>query len=129
MWIFTTHGFISVVAHRSDPGSLLVRARRAEHLQAIFPGQPVTSAIAADYRYRTVMPRAVFYARLLGEASAITYDNFKDAIPDADYHDAATTVWDVMRELQPGAHTPRTHEASLYLSDGHYRPQRHPRIP
>ena len=47
MWLFTTQGFYSVVAHRRDPDRLLVRARAREDLEALRdqipvnrPGQP-----------------------------------------------------------------------------------------
>lgn len=108
MWIFTTHGYISVVAHRDQPGDLLIRARRAEHLQALFPDTQVHCTPRADYRYRATVPRETFLGRMLGHLATIDYTNFKAAIPDADYHDAATEVWQVMHRIQPGSNPYKT---------------------
>ena len=33
----------------------------------------------------------------------VDYDNFKAAIPDAEYHDACSEVWGAMHKLQPGS--------------------------
>ena len=103
MWLFTTRGFISAVAHRDHPGHLLVRARRSEHLRALFPDASISCTPRADYRYRAVVDRALFLARVLAEASCIDYDDFKGAIPDADYHDACQEVWGTLHKLQPGS--------------------------
>jgi hypothetical protein len=35
MWLVTTQGFYSVVAHRGDPDRVLVRARVREDLEAL----------------------------------------------------------------------------------------------
>ena len=102
MWIFTVHGYVSVVAHRDHPDRLLVRARRAEHLQALFPDAKVHCTPKADYRYRADVAREQFLGRMLGHLATIDYDNFKAAIPDAEYHDAAAEVWQVMHRIQPG---------------------------
>ena len=37
MWIFLSDSFLSIVAHRDKPGVLLVRARRAGDIEAVFP--------------------------------------------------------------------------------------------
>jgi hypothetical protein len=103
MWIFTTDGFISAVAHREQPGKVLVRARRSEHLRALFPDVEIECNPHADYRYRTVVERSYWLAKVLAHASMIDYCNFKGAIPDAEYHDACTAVWAEMHKLQPGS--------------------------
>ncbi|MFN8150301.1 MAG: hypothetical protein U0R24_04125 [Solirubrobacterales bacterium] len=35
MWLFTTQGFYSVVAHRDDPETLIVRGRTREDIEAL----------------------------------------------------------------------------------------------
>ena len=35
MWLYTTIGFFSVVAHRDDPRTILIRARSREDLDAL----------------------------------------------------------------------------------------------
>ena len=37
MWIFQNDSFLSIVAHRDKPGMLLVRARKAGDIEAVFP--------------------------------------------------------------------------------------------
>ena len=37
MWVFTSTGMLSVVAHRELQGSLLVRARSPFHIREMFP--------------------------------------------------------------------------------------------
>lgn len=105
MWLFTTSGFVSAVAHRDEPGQVLVRARRGEHLRALFPGVEIECNPRADYRYRTTVSRAMWLARVLAQAGMIDYDNFKGAIPDADYHDACQAVWAELHKLQPGSNS------------------------
>ena len=35
MWVMTTQGFYSVVAHRDEPDSVIVRARTSEDIEAL----------------------------------------------------------------------------------------------
>jgi hypothetical protein len=37
MWVFLNDSFLSIVAHRTEPGVLLVRARTAGDIEAVFP--------------------------------------------------------------------------------------------
>jgi hypothetical protein len=116
MWLFTTEGFVSAVAHRDQPGKLLVRARRSEHLRAIFGDVTVECTPHADYRFRAVISRAQWLAKVLAQAAMIDYDNFKAAIPDAEYHDACSEVWGTMHKLQPGSNPWKGGQMSPYNS-------------
>lgn len=100
MWVFTTKGFVSVVAWRGCRKTVCVRARSLAHLQALFPGAEVVTLRDADYRHRARVTRDEFATMLLREAQAVQYDNFKDAIVDHAYHDACLDVWHAMRPLQ-----------------------------
>ena len=113
MWFFTKRGFISVVRHRDQPEMMLVRARASAHIQAIFSDSEIHCTPTADYRFRALVHRDEFLGRMLGEMADIDYDNFKAAIPDAEYHDAATEVWQVMHKIQPGGN-PYKHQLSPY---------------
>ena len=111
MWIFTTIGFFSIVAHRDNPDLMCVRARAKEDLtRFIAPSwwdeerPKIATTPKADYRYRIVARRAMVSTRLAELASGINYDNFKTAVAErqgakrADlYHD----VWAAMLPLQP----------------------------
>lgn len=103
MWIFTSDGFISAVQHRDHPQVLIVRARRREHLEAVLPGFSIEQTDNADYRYRTQIEKHSFAHRLAEITLDINYDNFKNSIPDDQYHDACSGVWSVMHRLQPGS--------------------------
>ena len=106
MWVFTTAGFYSVVAHRTRHGYVLVRARtRAdmEALKAWIPDLQVFEDQAADYRWRAAVTTANWQNALASLAGAIDYDNFKDAVAERQGHDRAriySGVWSLLRVLQ-----------------------------
>lgn len=60
MWLITTQGFYSVVAHRNRPDILLVRARAHADIEAlrdqILDLEPYEDP-RADYRWRTEVSR------------------------------------------------------------------------
>lgn len=57
MWIFTSTGMLSVVAHRELANDLLVRARSPVHIREMFPDAAVDETPNADYPFRTVISR------------------------------------------------------------------------
>ena len=95
MWLFFPQGFVSVVAHRDNDG-LLVRARNAAHLKALFPEQEQTVLPNADYRYRVFVSREALAAVVAEHISEMNYDNYKAAIDDDNYHDVCMDVWRTM---------------------------------
>jgi hypothetical protein len=60
MWLFTTIGFFSVVAHRDDPGTILIRARVREDLDSLrrhhLPDLEITDA-AGTYAFEALVSR------------------------------------------------------------------------
>jgi hypothetical protein len=106
MWLFTTQGFYSVVAHRRDRDRLIVRARAREDLEALreqIPELRIHSDPDADYRWRAVVTRAEWVAVVAELATELDYDNFKRAVATRQgrererlYH----RVWAALRELQ-----------------------------
>jgi hypothetical protein len=100
MWIFTNQGFVSAVEHRDNSELLMVRARAAGHLEAVFPGCTVQKTMNADYRYRTVLSKAVVAAKAAELIKNIDYSNFKSSITDGEYHDACLDVWRAMYQYQ-----------------------------
>ena len=101
MGIYQT-GFISIVQHREQVDLMIVRARCAAHLQALFPGTEVLETKNTDYRFRAFVHRNVVKSVLAAAIDELDYSNFKDSIADAQYHDAAMRVWEVMHVIQPG---------------------------
>lgn len=102
MWIFTKNAFLSVVSDREDVNGdrLLVRARRAGDIENVFEDAKVFSVPGSDYAFRAWVKRDVVANVMSNEIQNIDYDNFKNAIQDNDYHNAALDVWFVMNDYQ-----------------------------
>lgn len=78
MWIHTDQGFVSVVAHRDMPDSLLVRARARRDLETfVLANDDITYDETADYPWRAVMTRTAFGEVMAHMIAGIGYDNFK----------------------------------------------------
>ena len=106
MWIFTKDAFLSAVQHRDLPDSIMVRARRREHLEAFIAKCSTGKIIEtpdADYRFRVTMSAELFAGLLVIEAAVIDYDNYKNAITDPELARCAHDVWGDMLPLQRGA--------------------------
>lgn len=121
MWLFTTRGFLSVVAYderrdgdalplpegASPNDMLLVRARVYSDLTATLgalelPGSRAVSTPAADYSYRLVLTREEWTRFLSLETVRIDYPNFKARVMDVQgraRHDLCMRLWSVMRGL------------------------------
>ncbi len=102
MWITTTQGFYSVVAHRDDPDKLLVRARTREDIEALreqIPDLEPFEDRRADYRHRAVVSRAEWVAALAQLVTDIDYDNFKNAVAARQGGERAALYGVVWREL------------------------------
>ncbi len=107
MWLYTTHGLISVVQHRDHKDTMLVRARRESQLRAVLshylPGEDADVALTpeADYMARTVLSRDVLGRLMANVAAGITYPNFKNAARGDAYHGHLIRVWqDAVSRLQ-----------------------------
>ena len=106
MWLFTTQGFYSVVAHRDEPSKVLVRTRSREDLDALrqqIAGLELIEDPSADYRYRAVVEREEWEVAASALVAAIDYPNFKSAVAERQGSRRAGfygEVWRVMRELQ-----------------------------
>jgi hypothetical protein len=106
MWLFTLDGFYSAVAAHDDPDTLVVRARvriDAELLVARVGTGEVLETRDRDYRYRVLLPRAVWAEYVAQAAGAIDYDNFKNAVARAQGRRRANdyaAVWGVMYHVQ-----------------------------
>ena len=97
MWIFQNDSFLSIVAHRTKPSVLLVRARKAGDIEAVFPQAQVRKGEGTDYRYRADIPTEDVARALAERVQGIAYPNFKDSVPNHARRDVYFAVWDVMR--------------------------------
>jgi hypothetical protein len=126
MWIFTRDGFFSIVRHRDDPGSFLVRARVREDLERAFGGagcdqcdggktdfaallgKPCPSCgiqelADADYRFRGSVSELRVRNYLTNAVTDIDYEtNVKGNLDqgEPDRHRAMMNVWDAMYDVQ-----------------------------
>lgn len=114
MWIFTRHGFFSIVRSRQDPTRLMIRARNLQHLvtlQAHLVGKEGAGALGeiletpdADYRWRWIVEPQQAVAILALLASEIDYPCFKSecqrALGDSIYQCALHGVWNGMHRMQ-----------------------------
>jgi hypothetical protein len=98
--VFLSDAYLSVVQHRDDAAKLLVRARLKGDIERALPGVVAEETPAADYRYRAIVPRAQFAARLASLAEAIDYPNFKASVSDPARHDVYMKVWGIMLREQ-----------------------------
>jgi hypothetical protein len=119
MWIFTRYGFYSIAcaSHPNgslDPQTLMVRARRVSHLKSLqkrFPviaGAEIMTLPNRDYRYRLIVPKAVWAGISAELVQEQEWSNFKSEVArnqaavGSDYVHALHRVWSVMSALQQG---------------------------
>ena len=107
MWVITTQGFYSAVAHRDEPDKVIVRARTREDIEALRRADPRHRAVRGRRRPTTATARssaAPSGSRPLAQlASAIDYDNFKNAVAERQGPERAAlygVVWRELRRLQ-----------------------------
>ena len=107
MWLFTSLGFFSVVAHRDDPDTLLIRARARDDLEALrdrhLPDLELHENAGSDYRWRAFVARDEWQIVAANLTAEIDYPNFKDAVAARQGHrraDLYHDVWATMYRLQ-----------------------------
>lgn len=122
MWLFTTYGFFSVVCARQgngsegmpvDPNRMMVRARLAEHLEALkerFPDELGDAEVIVtkdtDYACRLFVAKPNWVRVAAALAEETDYDNFKKAVDSSlgtagsEYRHSLHEVWGVMYKLQ-----------------------------
>lgn len=101
MWIFLSESFLSVV-DKGDPtgATLLVRARKAGDIEAVFPDAKVIEGGGTDYAFRARIDRRVVAEVIADQIERIRYGNFKATVRDDDRHDAYMDVWSAMMRFQ-----------------------------
>lgn len=84
MWLFTTSGFYSIVKHRTDPDTFMIRARvkgDLENLRSLTQmEQPVITTPDADYPFRLIVSGAQKAQVIEALGEAVDYPNFKSAV-------------------------------------------------
>lgn len=121
MWIFARYGFFSIACAQKPDGTpdkdtVMIRARRAEHLENLrdrFPalaGIGIATTRGTDYRYRMILPKAVWVPVLAEMGEEQEWSNFKNEaaayeasrgpVGEDSYSTALHEVWSVMNGLQ-----------------------------
>lgn len=100
MWVFLNDAFLSIVADRDNADRLLVRARFAGDIVAVFAEAEVSETADADYRYRARLPRQRVADALAQQALALTATNFKASVRERWRHDLYLQVWALMEQEQ-----------------------------
>ncbi len=100
MWISFNDGFISAIQDRKEADGLVIRTRRKDHLENIFPGLEIFTDIGTDYRYRVFIKKAEFAAILAKRAGEIDYTNFKNSVKDDELHRLYARFWHLHYEYQ-----------------------------
>lgn len=103
MWIFTTRGFVSIVAWKGCRTTFCVRARAREHLEALFPRSLVMEWEGADYPFRVRVHRSTVMRVVRRELANLAYTDFKSQLEPGAYKRACSEVWGVMHEVTPRA--------------------------
>lgn len=101
MWLCLPDSFLSIVSKDCQPDELLVRARVAGHIEAVFPHAKVTQSSHTDYQFRAVVKRDDVAAALALHVYSMDYGNFKNEVKNRRLHDAFAAIWGVMARLQP----------------------------
>ena len=101
MWIFTKHGFISIVQHNSIADHFQVKSREPGPLKVLWPEHEIEVIEWADYRYRITIPKNEVVPVLVGAVEDILYTSFKNECErDSKYYSVLTRVWSLMYNYQ-----------------------------
>ncbi|MCO6048221.1 hypothetical protein NGM99_00260 [Mesorhizobium sp. RP14(2022)] len=103
MWICLNDSFVSAVQDINRPSRLMVRSRRRNHLERLFPDHEILTTIRSDYAHRVFVERDDFKRVLVDQVNLVTYSNFKDSVRDPVLHDLYLDFW----MLHCSANSPR----------------------
>lgn len=103
MWLFTSEGFVSVVAHTEKPDTLLVRGRDEDSLLSLVgaTGATLRQTPSNDYPYRIEVLREAFSAWLADQVFNLDYTNYKAHMwsERPEFGDALHDVWVAMHQV------------------------------
>jgi hypothetical protein len=106
MWLFTKHGFYSIV--RKSAEEYHIRARVKQDLQNLKNllelTDPIHESRTADYRYRMIVGKKVYLSVMAVVTRSVNYDNFKNTVAMTEDQrsklEAYHTIWAEMMKLQ-----------------------------
>ena len=120
MWLFTSEGFVSVVAHSEKPDTLLVRARDERSLLSLVEatGATLRHSNTSDYPFRIEDSRGAYSAWVADQIAELAYTNYKAHMwsERPEFGDALHDVWVAMHQVTPNrvTETDRQRAKELY---------------
>lgn len=113
MWLFTKHGFYSIVRHRDHANRFILRGRTVEDVETIrtiltsnnwIDVDEVDTITGTDYLARITINANQLQWLFSYFARSLDYPNFKNAAHDGTTRDATyMQVWSTMRRWQDSA--------------------------
>ena len=101
MWVFTSHGFISIVQHLHNEEFFQVKARVPHPLEQLWPDHEIQVIEWADYRYRINIRKDEVTPVIEEAVRGIDYSSFKNECEwDDGYHHALVSIWNTMYRFQ-----------------------------
>ena len=101
MWMFTTHGFLSVVQHNALPDHFQIQSRVRDPLSELWPDHEIEVIDWADYRFRITIEKSDALSVLIKVMESVDYTSFKGACGHASrYHLVLTKIWNIMYSYQ-----------------------------
>ena len=101
MWVFTKHGFLSIVQHKDLPNHFQVKSRVADPLQYFWPEQEIVTIDWADYRFRITIEKKEVFPVMMQLLESLDYSNFKHECHQMkEYQSALMGVWTEMHAYQ-----------------------------
>lgn len=82
MWLFTETGFVSAVQHRTEPETLVVRARDRKSLESLASqfSLEINTNPYSDYPYRVFIHKMDFTTWVSDSIKFLDYGNFKNQV-------------------------------------------------
>jgi len=122
LWLFTAKGMFSVVEHKDDPNTMVVRARienDIKNIQQMFVDQgyekpEILQMSHSDYKFRIFVNRKEWINVMTRLMADLNYTNFKNAAAKEDDFErlrsqAYTSIWFIMAECQNALGQDRLH--------------------
>jgi hypothetical protein len=105
MWIFSETGFVSVVAHRDDDDTFLVRSRDRKSLETLSKVSKagIIETVDSDYPFRVYISRDSFAKWSADQIKKLDYPNYKGRMYTArpEFGNALHDVWEDMHQVSP----------------------------
>jgi hypothetical protein len=98
MYVFARDGILSIVAHDSKPGMLLVRSPVRADIEHYWPAAKIVRTDDGDYLFRTTLSREVVAARIAETIARIDYPKVKPAVSaerELAYFEASSVIMSV----------------------------------